>query len=69
MKSFKDVLKEKEDERKRKYEEELLKGPQHWWDTWEYNDYKKLLKEKRKLEEELVKYKKRESLRNGKNVK
>ena len=69
MKSFKDVLKEKEDERKRKYEEELLKGPQHWWDAWEYNDYKKLMKEKRKLEEELTKYKKRESLRNGKNVK
>ena len=40
-------LEEKEEERKRKYEEELLKGPQHWWDSWEYSDYKKLLKKKK----------------------
>ena len=49
--TFKDFqvieVKENEDERKRKYEEELLKGPQHWWDSWEYSDYKKLLKKKK----------------------
>ena len=55
MKNFKEFyvpvktaveMEEKEEERKRKYEEELLKGPQHWWDSWEYSDYKKLLKKK-----------------------
>ena len=51
MKKFKEFyapgLKEKKEERKRKYEEELMKGPQHWWDSWEYSDYKKLLKKKK----------------------
>ena len=78
MKKYKDFylptnvateIEEKEKERKRKYEEELMKGPQHWWENWEYSDYKKLMKEKRKLEEELAKFKKKENLRKGKNVK
>ena len=52
MKKFKEFylppkLKEQEEEKKRKYEEELMKGPQHWWDSWEYSDYKKLLKKKK----------------------
>tara|TARA_Y100001963_G_C6404009_1_gene275414 strand:+ start:143 stop:343 length:201 start_codon:yes stop_codon:yes gene_type:complete len=66
MKRFKEYDYPKKKNYTKDSNKEIIDGPQPHWDTWDYKNYQKKIKE---MQNELDVYKKRDNLRKGNNIK